>query len=161
MKSKLIPAKLYQKIQESIPIVCVDAVIKTSDGVLLAIRSRKGNPAYGLRWLIGGRVIYGESLEQAVKRKVKEETGLNVKIIKQIGVYTVFTGLQKRHNIAVNYLVEKIGGTLKLNDEYSTELFIKKLDKKLHPYVYAVLRDSGEFGKFLRHSSKEKDYFVD
>ncbi len=161
MNSNNIPPKLYKNIQESIPIACVDAVIKTDDGVLLGIRKRRNNPALGKLWLIGGRVLYGESLEHAIKRKVKEETGLNVRIIKQIGVYTVFTGIQKRHNIAVDYLVEKTGGALKLNGEYSTHIFIKKLDKKLHPYVYAVLRDSGVFGKFLRRTKKEIDYFVE
>jgi colanic acid biosynthesis protein WcaH len=161
MEKNFIPDALYKKMQRMIPVVCVDIVVKTDNGILLGVRDRKGNPGRGLTWLIGGRVLYHENLEEAVKRKVKEETGLKVKIIRQIGVYTVFTKTQKRHNIAINYLVEKVGGTLKLNDEYSKFLFIKKADKKLHPYVYAVLCDSGVFGNNTKRLRKTSVYFAD
>lgn len=60
------------------PMTGVGAVIFRQDRVLLVQRGRE--PAYG-RWsLPGGLVELGETLEEAVKREVLEESGLNVEV---------------------------------------------------------------------------------
>jgi ADP-ribose pyrophosphatase YjhB (NUDIX family) len=56
---------------------CVGAVILDGSGRLLLIR-RGHEPHAGLWSLPGGRVEAGETLEQAVRREVLEETGLLV-----------------------------------------------------------------------------------
>ena len=57
---------------------CVGAVVHDSAGRLLLIR-RGTEPGRG-RWSVpGGRVEAGESLEAAVEREVREETGLQVR----------------------------------------------------------------------------------
>ena len=49
--------------------------------VLLALRNDPRNPKFHNKWQMpGGAVEDGESLEEAVLREVKEETGLKVKI---------------------------------------------------------------------------------
>ncbi|MGZ4857365.1 MAG: NUDIX domain-containing protein, partial [Methanobacteriaceae archaeon] len=69
------------------PLLTVDAVITAEDGKLVFIR-RKNPPYHGSWALTGGFVEYGETVEQAVMREVKEETGLIVEIKKMIGVYS-------------------------------------------------------------------------
>jgi 8-oxo-dGTP diphosphatase len=60
------------------PVVpCVGAVVLDAAGRLLLIR-RGHEPHAGLWSLPGGRVEAGETLEQAVRREVLEETGLPV-----------------------------------------------------------------------------------
>jgi 8-oxo-dGTP diphosphatase len=155
-----IPDKLYNKIQKLIPIVCVDAIIETEKGILLG--KRKNQPVKGYFWFIGGRVLYGETLEDAVERKVLEETGLKVRIKKLVGVYTTIFKKYGRHNINLTYLVRKIGGKLRLDNQHSEIIYITKIEKNLHPYVKKVLRDSGVFGK--SNSSlrfKQRDFFLD
>lgn len=66
------------------PFVTVDAIIELKEGIVIIERK---NPPFGLA-LPGGFVDYGESLEQAVKREVKEETGLDIADIRQLHTYS-------------------------------------------------------------------------
>jgi 8-oxo-dGTP diphosphatase len=62
-----------------LPIVpCVGAVVLDGDGRLLLIR-RGHAPSAGFWSVPGGRVEPGETLDEAVVREVREETGLAVR----------------------------------------------------------------------------------
>lgn len=61
------------------PVVCAGAVIRDDDGRLLLVR-RGQPPAVGSWTLPGGRVEPGESLAEAARREVAEETGLTVTV---------------------------------------------------------------------------------
>ena|SRR6185369_10896059 len=66
--------------------VTIDAVI-ARDGKILLIK-RGVEPFKGFWALPGGYVEWDETVEDAVKREVLEETGLTVKSLKLIGVYS-------------------------------------------------------------------------
>jgi ADP-ribose pyrophosphatase YjhB (NUDIX family) len=69
----------------AVPVVpCVGAVVHDMAGRLLLIR-RGHEPSRGLWSLPGGRVESGETLEQAVEREVREETGLSVRAGDPVG----------------------------------------------------------------------------
>jgi colanic acid biosynthesis protein WcaH len=163
MTRNFIPDKEYNRIKKILPIATVDLIIKTDKGVLLGVRKRKGEPMMGERSLIGGRILYKERIEDAIKRKARTETGLIVKPIRLVGVYTIFSasrGVERRYNISLVYLVKKVGGKLRLTDEYSEYAFIKRLDSKLHPSVVIPLRDSGVFGGSRKRVLFKDDYLV-
>jgi colanic acid biosynthesis protein WcaH len=61
-------------------------VIANTRGEYLLIQ-RANQPREGEWWVIGGRVLKGETLEQAVVRKVWEETSLEVGRLHPIGYY--------------------------------------------------------------------------
>ena len=82
----MIPADQYQQIIEVLPILCVDVVVTNAHGEYLLIR-RAYEPRKGQWWVIGGRVLKGETMEQAAIRKVQEETCLEVKAVRPIGYY--------------------------------------------------------------------------
>ncbi len=134
------------------PICCVDAVFKAGEKVFLFKRAYE--PAKDEWWVIGGRILKGERLNDAVIRKVKEEVGVDVKIVCMIGIYETFfktsrfnTNNKKNgtHSISICFLVKPKNQNFKfnLNDEYTDCKIITKNDKKLHPYVQTVLRDCG------------------
>ena len=159
-KSKYMSEKLYREAMSKLVIACVDVVVKTPKGVLIGIRNYK--PMKGKRWLIGGRIFFGEKPELAVVRKVKEETGLKVKVERFVGTYSIaFTKEQRRSNIALVFFVKQTGGKLKLTEEYSKFIFLKRMEKGLHPYVKRALIDSRVFGgKAARKKAGKIPYFL-
>ena len=74
-------------VSEPRPTLAVGAIV-VRDGRLLMVR-RGREPGRGLWSLPGGRVEAGESLSEAVRREVKEETGLDVAVGELAGVYEV------------------------------------------------------------------------
>ena len=66
------------------PFVTVDAIIEAPGGLVLIKRS---NPPLGYA-LPGGFVDYGESLEDAVRREAREETGLELLDLAQFHTYS-------------------------------------------------------------------------
>ncbi len=62
----------------------MDVVIETGKGIVLV---RRRNPPEG--WALpGGFVEYGESVESAAVREAMEETGLAVRLVCLLGVYS-------------------------------------------------------------------------
>lgn len=66
--------ELYNKILENVPIACVDIAIIVDGSVLLV--KRKDAPAKGEWWVPGGRILKGETMKDAAKRKAQEEVGI-------------------------------------------------------------------------------------
>jgi len=98
-----------------------------TEGVFCAImrRAERGLPELlmavradgkGLN-LIGGRVEAGETRTQALVREAREETGLVVKVIHQIGEDLPMWKEDQIIDVASIYLVECIGGELKCTEE--------------------------------------------
>lgn len=66
------------------PFLTVDAIITCDGGVVIIERK---NPPFG--WALpGGFVDYGESVEDAVRREVREETGVELADMQLVGVYS-------------------------------------------------------------------------
>jgi ADP-ribose pyrophosphatase YjhB (NUDIX family) len=88
------------------PIPTVDIIIEIeSKGIVLIQRK---NPPYG--WAIpGGFVDYGESLEEAAQREAKEETNLNVTLIKQFHNYSDPKRDPRHHSISTVYIAKAKG----------------------------------------------------
>ncbi|MHC1627988.1 MAG: NUDIX domain-containing protein [Candidatus Nezhaarchaeales archaeon] len=98
------------------PALAVDAVIIRKNGNIILVKRRR--PPYEGHWALpGGFVEYGETVEDAVKREVKEETGLDVEIKGLIGVYSKPDRDPRGHVVSIAYLVTEIGGELRGSEE--------------------------------------------
>lgn len=87
------------------PFITVDAIIEINGGIVLIQRS---NPPFG--WALpGGFVDYGESLEEAVTREAKEETGLDLMNLKQFHTYSESNRDPRFHTIATTFIAQAKG----------------------------------------------------
>ena len=84
------------------PLLTVDAVI-IYENKLVLIR-RRNPPFQGLFALPGGFVEVGETVEAAIIREAKEETGLDIEIIKLLGVYSEPSRDPRGHTVTVVFL---------------------------------------------------------
>ena len=82
----------------------------------------------GLPWAFpGGRPEYGEELEDAIKREIKEETNLD---IESIGVVFAKTYAEKRDLLAIYFLCGIVGGNEKANEDFSETKWVKPKELK-------------------------------
>lgn len=94
--------------------VRVGVVLPRHDHLLL-IRHRKGEQTY---WLLpGGGLEFGEPIEACAEREVKEETGLDVTIIRPLFVSEAIAPNGERHMLQLTLLAEERGGSLAVGRE--------------------------------------------
>jgi len=113
---------IIDKLQRG-PFTTVDAIIEINDGLVIIQRS---NPPFG--WALpGGFVDYGESLEDAVRREIKEETNLEVTDLKQFHTYSE-PGRDPRFHTIATVFIAKGQGSPKAGDD-AAGLKIVKLNE--------------------------------
>ncbi|WEG12842.1 NUDIX hydrolase [Pullulanibacillus sp. KACC 23026] len=127
--------------------VSAGAVVLNDEGKILLINGpRRG-------WeQPGGQVELGESIEEAVKREVKEESGIDIEVIKFCGIYQNL----ESNVCATCWLAKAIGGDFQTSNEsldvgfftieqalemvkWSNfrERIIKSLNQEEHPFFVA------------------------
>ena len=129
------------------PVACVDLVITNGQRFLMV--KRKNKPAKG-KWCVpGGRVFKKETLIQAVKRKVREETGLKkFKIIKFLAVKEFFSKESEfgpsTHTINSVFVVQASSKEQLIPDGQSSEIrWFSKIDKNWIKYARGILKLAG------------------
>lgn len=90
------------------PALTVDCVVFEANRALLLIR-RGHEPFKGQHALPGGFVDLGETVEAAALRELKEETGLDGRIVKLIGIYSDPARDPRGHSVSIAFLVEAHG----------------------------------------------------
>lgn len=110
------------------PIVGVGALIFNRDKILLVERGRE--PLRGYWSIPGGVLETGETLEQAVCREVREETGLAVKPLSIIEVFERIIrdprGVPEYHYVLIDYLCRVIGGSLSAADDVNQVAWVRR-----------------------------------
>lgn len=109
-------------------VVAVTAFVLDQRGRLLMIR-RTDNDLYSIP---GGAQDVGETIGQCVIREVREETGIEVKPIDIIGVYSdpkhviAYTDGEVRQQFSICFRAQPIGGKLQTSDESSEVHWVKR-----------------------------------
>ncbi len=108
------------------PAPCVSIIPVKNNQILLCKRGIE--PRKGTYDFIGGFVNVGETIENAVLRETKEETGLVVKLEKYLGEYSEEYTPQVSYPLCFTYIVSIVNGDAKANDDVSELIWINIKD---------------------------------
>jgi 8-oxo-dGTP diphosphatase len=100
------------------PLLTVDCVVFAGDSIVL-IR-RRHEPFQGWYALPGGFVEIGETVEDACRRETLEETGLTVRDLRLVGVFSDPARDPRRHTVSVAFLARADVSSLKAGDDASS-----------------------------------------
>lgn len=118
----------FMKSSPKNPFCTVDAIIEVRrnmntqpEGIILIKRK---NPPSG--WAIpGGFVDYGETLEDAVRREMKEETGLELTLVRQFHTYSDPARDPRHHTVSTVFIATATGRPQAGDDAEEIGIFTK------------------------------------
>ncbi|HEX59671.1 MAG TPA: NUDIX domain-containing protein [Methanomicrobia archaeon] len=133
--------------------VAVGAVIKDRSGRILLVRHVPEHKSFWSgKWICpGGRLEFGESIEEGILREVAEETHLRIKLIRPLVPFERIVkedGETKLHVIYIDYLAEVVGGELKPDDDVGEAIWASKEEilrrwDELHEDTKKLLKIAG------------------
>jgi len=136
-----IEPKHYDKIKKQMPLPCVDLLITHKDSLLLTLRNNE--PGKDLWFTPGGRIYRNESLEEAVKRVLSMETGLQS--INSTQISTMSHMWPEVHTVTTYYRVEVDSDKVKPDEQHRDHKWIDKTEDDLHPYIKEMIKNTGLF----------------
>jgi ADP-ribose pyrophosphatase len=133
------------------PQTAVGAIVFRADTVLLVKRANP--PGRGLWAIPGGRVKLGETLEQAAKREVREETGVIIRPQEPIYIFEVIdrddAGGVRFHYVIVDLLADYLSGVPSPGTDASEARWISSGELKELPVTKTtreLLKSRFQFG---------------
>ena len=97
------------------PRVAVDGLV-VQNGKLVVI-GRRNDPFRGMPALPGGFIELGERAEDAAVREVREETGLETRVVRLVGVFSDPSRDPRGQVVSIAYALEEVGGVLKAGSD--------------------------------------------
>ena len=102
---------------------CGALIINDNNETLLLKRTSKSRNEAGFWSKPGGGVELGEKVEDALKREIKEELGVDIKIIKPLGFTDHIIKSENQHWVAFSYLAKiESGVPMNLEPEKHEEI---------------------------------------
>jgi 8-oxo-dGTP diphosphatase len=134
----------------------VDAIVAYKGGIVLI--KRLNDPFKGYYALPGGIVEYGESTEEAVLRELREETALEGKIYKLVGVYSEPNRDPRGHFVSVCYLIIGRGRLKAGSDAREVKVFpVEKIPKLAFDHGRMVEDARGDLVGILSQMQEHND----
>lgn len=115
--------------------VVATALIK-KDNKFLILKRKSG--IHAKKWCFpGGKSKKGEDIIQTLKREIKEETNLDIKIIKKISEYE-YKRPDGKITLGTCFLTISLGNNLILNKEFENFKWISSKDLKNYDFIRGI-----------------------
>jgi 8-oxo-dGTP diphosphatase len=118
------------------------AVLVEKEGSFLL--GKRDKPNYRGYWVVpGGGVRWGETIQEAAAREIREETGLDIELVKLIGHKEVFNLAEDYHTVVFFHLARPVRGELNPSGDISDAGFfsieqIQHMDNVAESAVWAL-----------------------
>jgi 8-oxo-dGTP diphosphatase len=111
--------------------VGVGAIIEDDEGQILLVKHRPERGGFWQgKWICpGGALELGETIGEGIKREVKEETGLEIELVRPLPVFDRVVKSEDEvslHVVYIDYLAKLAGGELKVDSDVGQALWVKK-----------------------------------
>ena len=131
-------------------LVAVGAVIQDDQGRILLVKHKKERGGYWQgKWICpGGELEYGEEIKKGIKREVREETNLEIELVKPLVPFERIAKTNENtslHVIYIDYLARLLSGDLKVDSDVGEALWVEKENiseiwQELHPDTQRLLQ---------------------
>lgn len=141
--------------EQHFPEPTVGALIINPEGKLFLMKSHKWNNQYVIP---GGHIELGERMEDALKREIKEETGLDIHDLDFISFREfIFNNSfwKKRHFIFFDFACKTDSSDVTLNEEAQEHIWVAHEDAltlAVEPYTKAVIEE------YLKKKSESQNF---
>lgn len=105
------------------PVPTVDIIIELASGDIVLIKRKNPPPGWALP---GGFVDYGESLEEAARREAREETSLEVDLVRQFHSYSRPDRDPRGHTISTVFIARAAGRPRAADDAAALGVFSRE-----------------------------------
>jgi 8-oxo-dGTP diphosphatase len=114
-------------------VVAVGAIIEDGRGGVLLVKHKPERGGFWQgKWICpGGELELGETIGEGIKREVKEETGLDVELVRPLLAFDRVVksdGEVSLHVVYIDYLAKLAGGGLKVDSDVGEAIWVKKDD---------------------------------
>lgn len=120
------------------PGLTVDCVVFDAQDRLLLIR-RAQAPFTDRYALPGGFVDVGETVEAAAVRELREETGVDGRVERLVGVYSDPARDPRGHNVSVAFLLAPNGATPRAGDDAAAAAFMANWRELTYAFDHAQI----------------------
>ena len=127
-------------------LVAVGAVVEDDKDRILLVKHTKERGGYWQgKWICpGGKLEFGEDIEEGIKREVKEETNLEVELVTPLLPFdriVKLDGETSLHVIYIDYVAKLLGGELEIGSDVGEALWVeKKSISKMWPELHEDTR---------------------
>ncbi len=150
---------IRQLVGDTFIILNATSVVIVNELNQVLLQKRSDNHLWGLP---GGLLELEESIEEGAIREVKEETNLDVRLTRFLGIFVnpcmTWRVTDKAKVFAFSFAAEVIGGDLRVNDEESLEFRYFDSDKLPHIHTQDNIDAIHAFFQNKNHLVEGKTY---
>ena len=131
-------------------LVAVGAVIQDNENRILLVKHKRERGGYWQgKWICpGGELEYGEEIEEGIRREVREETNLEIGLLRPLVPFERIVKANNKtalHVIYIDCVARLVGGDLRTGSDVGEALWIEreniaKMWQELHSDTQTLLR---------------------